>query len=220
MFDFFAPQVTIYSWIAIGMLMLLAFDFLIMLFGLSFGQLLEGLDVNVETPGLSSLGLPKVPLALLIYFGLFGFSLVPLLVGSLWFEVFGTYLHQIIMLVIGIIALWFGMKNPLTKWISTLETDEAAFNLEEALIGSQVEIVLASTCKGSPTEALFKEPVIQAISGSSILTGDSGRGFHYIMVEPISDTKTFIKGDVVTVLSRNKTNVYLVDDVSKALSPG
>ncbi len=184
MFDFFAPQVTIYSWVAIGMTMLLAFDFLMMLFGLSFGQLLEGLDVNVEMPGLSSLGLPKVPLALLIYFGLFGFSLVPLLVASLWFEEFGTYLHQVIMLVIGVISLWFGMKNPLTKWISTLENEEPVFNLEEALIGSQVEIVLASTCKGSPTEACF----------------NSTNGTHYIMVEPIGELSIKYKQSEVSGL--------------------
>lgn len=197
-FNLFDSNIAFYTWVSIVMLALLAIDVVGSVIGGSVSNILNSFDIDMDfdVPGLSALSIPKVPFALLLYFSLFGFSLMPIAFNVFWFDLTGSYLNGLFSFIIATLGIIIGVKNPIISWVARLEESSESYDLKKEIIGQKVVINLGKTTKGSPTEAKYNS---------------KNNGTFYIMVEPI-DEKEFIKGDDVTVVSFNseKSTYFIV----------
>lgn len=194
-FDFFNGAHAIYTYIALFAFVLLATDVLGMLFGVGLSGLLDSVDIDFGDFNISGLGLPKVPFGLLLYFGLFGFSFSGLVAQFFWFDGFGSYLPGYLLLIPGLIGLYFSWNNPVLRWVEKLDTS-SSYNLEDDIIGSSVKIVLSYAAENHPTQALF----------CSKENGD-----FKVMVEPANPKDVFDKGSSAIVIAKHGSKeVFLI----------
>ena len=158
---------------------------------------LQTTEINTFTEFFSWVNKGQVPILMLFIvfltvFGLIGLGLQYLTMNKV---------SQYIMLIPTII-----LSLPIVSYSSLflgkiMPRDETTAVSTMTFIGNIAEITNGTTMKGVPTEA-------KIIDGFNYT--------HYIMVEPLSETETFKKGDKVLVYSKkNDTIFYITEELVK-----
>jgi len=144
----------------------------------------------------------RVPILMLIVIFLTAFGIVGLSIQAAIFNTFGSFWSQWLIAVPTLIISFY-MLNLIGGWIAKiLPKDETSSISSDELIGHIATITIGKATKGSPAEAK---------------TQDKHGQTHYFMVEPDSETLTFIQGQKILIIAKNETLYIATDEIPDKL---